>query len=374
VKPCVVIPCFNHAGSVARVAASALEHCPVIVVDDGSTSALPPLPGCRVMRLEKNSGKGAALRAGLLAAEAEGFTHAITIDADGQHRAEDLPKFLAAATETPRALIVGVRDFYRAGAPAGRRRSNAVSTFWFRVETGVRLGDTQCGFRCYPLALTRRLQIRSERYAYELEMMVRSSWAGMLIIAVPITCSYEPQHLRQSHFRPVLDLAHITIMNIGLVLQSWIMPLALRRAWSFGERNSARRIARDFFSEHAQEPVRLAGAVGLGLFCGIAPMWGYQMLVAATLAHFLRLNKAIALVASNISIPPLAPFILYASLELGHWLFTGHGLDFSAQQITRAKVFQYLGQWCIGSITLGALVAGFGTMTTYSLARLIRHR
>jgi len=196
----------------------------------------------------------------------------------------------------------------------------------------------------------------------------------MPIVAVPVCCRYGPQHLRQSHFRPVLDLAHITIMNIGLVLQSWVIPLSLRRAWSFGESNSARRIVRDFFSEHAHEPVRLAGAVGLGLFCGIAPIWGYQMLVAAALAHFLRLNKAIALVASNISIPPLAPFILYASLALGHWLFTGQGLDFSAQQITRAKIFQYLGQWCIGSIALGALVAGFGTMTTYSLARLIRHR
>ena len=75
------------------------------------------------------------------------------MDADGQHFAEDLPKFLAAANAQPEALIVGVRDFFAAGCPTHRRRSNAVSTFWFRVETGVRLPDTQCGFRCYPLAL-----------------------------------------------------------------------------------------------------------------------------------------------------------------------------------------------------------------------------
>ena len=104
------------------------------------------------------------------------------MDADGQHFAEDLPKFLALAQAQPDALAVGVRDFYAAGCPTHRRRSNAVSTFWFRVETGVRLGDTQCGFRCYPLALTQRLKMRSGRYAFELEFMVRAAWIGTPIV------------------------------------------------------------------------------------------------------------------------------------------------------------------------------------------------
>src|SRR2546430_542783 len=125
-KPCVIIPCFNHVTTVASVAQGALLHCPVIVVDDGSTVPLPDLPECKMIRLEINSGKGAALRAGFKHAAAEGFTHAITMDADGQHRVEDLPKFLAAADSQPAALIVGVRDFYASGAPAGRRRSNEI--------------------------------------------------------------------------------------------------------------------------------------------------------------------------------------------------------------------------------------------------------
>ena len=373
-KACVIIPCYNHAATLAPVAQAALNCCPVIVVDDGSSPPLPSIPGCTLIRLESNQGKGGALRAGFAAAATQGFTHAVTMDADGQHRFEDLPSFLSAAEANPGALIVGVRDFHASGSPPGRRRSNAVSTFWFRVETGVALGDTQCGFRCYPILLTQQLHIHSQRYAYELEFMVRASWVGARIVPVPILCHYQPEQLRQSHFRPVLDLAHITIMNIGLVLQSWVVPLSVRRAWSFGERNSIARIIRDFFSEHAHNPLRLASAVGLGLFCGIAPIWGYQMLAAAAIAHLLRLNKAIALLASNISIPPIAPFILYASLALRHWLFTGHSLDFSAQQMTRGKILQYLGQWCVGSIALGTLVAGFGTMTTYGVARLMRHR
>jgi uncharacterized protein (DUF2062 family) len=373
-KPCVIIPCFNHVATVAAVAEGARLHCPVIVVDDGSTKPLPNMPGCKTVRLEKNSGKGAALRAGFKFAASEDFTHAITMDADGQHLVEDLPKFLAAAESQPDALIVGVRDFYASGAPAGRRRSNAVSTFWFHVETGVRLGDTQCGFRCYPIDLTQRLMTHSERYAFELEFMVRAAWVRTPIIPLPLICGYQPEQLRESHFRPVVDLTRITVMNIGLVLQSWIIPQSLRIAWSFGKRKTIRQTIADFFSEHAHEPARVALAVGLGLFCGIAPIWGYQMLAAATLAHFLRLNKAITLIASNISIPPIMPFILYGGLAMGHWLFTGHALNFSTQHFTRALALKCLGEWCVGSVALGAVVGTMGTLTTYSVARLFRPR
>ena len=351
-KPCVIIPHFNHVATVAEVARAAQAHGPVFVVDDGSTEPLPELPGCTLVPLERNQGKGAALRAGFQQATAEGFTHAITMDADGQHNADDLPKFLASARARPEALVVGVRDLIASDAPAGRRRSNAVSSFWFRVETGVRLADTQCGFRCYPLALAQRLVTRSGHYAFELEFMVRAAWTGAPILAVPVACSYQPEQLRRSHFRPVRDLAHITVMNIGLVLQSWIVPRTLRVAWSFGQRKTARKIAREFFAEHAHGPGRLSFAVGLGLFFGIAPLWGYQMIVAAAVAHLLRLNKAITLLASNISIPPLMPFILYGGLALGHWLFTGRGLDFSAQEMTRARALEYFGHWVVGSVVL----------------------
>ena len=371
-KPCIIIPCYNHGATVAAVALAARSHCPVIVVDDGSTVRLPELPGCVVVRLERNSGKGTALRAGFQRAIELCFTHAITMDSDGQHFADDLPEFLAAAQTQPNALIVGVRDFYAAGAPAGRRRSNSVSTFWFHVETGVRLGDTQCGFRCYPLSLTQQLKIRSGRYAFELEFMVRASWVGTPVVAVPIKCVYQPDQVRHSHFRPVADLTHITIMNIGLVLQSWFVPRVLRVAWSCGQKNSVRNTICEFFSEHAQDPLRMSLAAGLGLFFGIAPIWGYQMIVVAALAHFLRLNKAIALVASNISIPPVMPFILYGALLLGHWMFTGHLFELSLNQINKTKALQYLWEWVVGSLALGAIVAVVGALLTYAVARLAR--
>ncbi len=369
---CVVIPCFNHVGTVAEVVRGAQAHCPVIVVDDGSTKPLPELPGATLVRLAKNSGKAAALRAGFQRAIEDGFSHAITMDSDGQHFAEDLPKFLKAAQAQPDAMLVGVRDFFAAGCPTHRRRSNAVSTFWFRAETGVRLGDTQCGFRCYPLELVKRLRVRSGRYAYELEFMVRASWVGTTLVPVPVSCTYRPEQIRQSHFRPVRDLAHITLMNIGLVLQSWTVPRPVRVAWSSGQHWSVRHVVREFFAENAHEPGRMACAVGLGLFFGIAPFWGYQMVLAAIAAHWLRLNKAITLVASNISIPPMMPFIFYGSLAIGHWMFTGHALELTLKDMTKQRALEYLWQWLAGSFVLATLAAVVGTAVAYGMARLIR--
>ena len=356
------------------VVRSAQPHATVLLVDDGSTEELPKLEDVEVLRLPHNRGKGAGLRAGFEWAAELGFTHAITMDADGQHSGEDLPAMIATAKEHPEALILGVRDFVGPCVPTGRRRSNAVSSFWFRVETGLRLPDTQCGFRCYPIEVTKRLRVRSERYAFELEFMVRAAWIGTAIVPVPVQCIYQPEQLRQSHFRPVVDLTRITVMTIGLVLQSWIIPRQLRERWSLGKGATLGQTVAGFFSEHSHDPGRLAFAVGLGLFCGIAPIWGYQMLAAVALAHMLRLNKAIALIASNISIPPVMPFILFGGLALGHWLFTGHWLDFSPRDMTRARSLQYIWQWCVGSVALGALVAMFGSLLTYLLARLLRPR
>ncbi|HVU26416.1 MAG TPA: DUF2062 domain-containing protein [Verrucomicrobiae bacterium] len=372
-KLCIVIPCYNHPATVAAVARAARQFCPVFVVDDGSTPPLPELPDCTLICLEKNSGKGAALRAGFARANELGFTHAITMDADGQHFAEDLPKFLAAAETQPDALVVGIRNLREAGAIWHRQISNGISNFWFRVETGIRLRDTQCGFRCYPLELTRKLKARSEHYAFELEFMVRAAWVGAPVVAVPVKCVYI-DGIRNSHFRPVVDLVRITTMNIGLVLQSWIVPENIRAARSFGKKQSIREIIVEIFSDHAHEPARLALAVGIGLFCGIAPLWGIQMLTTVTIAHWLRLNKAIALLASNISIPPVIPFILYGELVLGHWLCTGNTLNFSTHDISRQLIWQYFGEWCVGSLVLATALGVLGTIATYSVARILRSK
>jgi uncharacterized protein (DUF2062 family) len=172
----------------------------------------------------------------------------------------------------------------------------------------------------------------------------------------------------------VKDLAHITLMNIGLVLQSWFVPLTLRRAWSVGEKKTLWQTIKEFFAEHTEASSRLAWAVGLGLFFGILPIYGFQIMVGAAVAHRLRLNKATLLLASHISIPPVVPFIIYGGMVLGHWLFTGQALDIEPGHITKSLTMEHFMQWVVGTIALAVLAGLAGTVVTYIMARLLRNK
>ncbi len=371
---CVLVPVYNHALTVGQVARAARRYYPVVVVDDGSTdgtaAVLAADPECEVVTLPLNQGKGAALEAGFARAAELGFTHAITIDADGQHPVNEIPLLAEACRRQPEAMIIGVRDLKAAGAPFPRRFSNGLSTFWFRRETGVPLTDTQCGFRCYPIESTRKLRIRSPRYAWELEIMVRAAWAGIPLVAQPVGVDYAAPTSRMSHFDPWRDFLQISRLHSRLAMQAFCVPLPLRRVLARGELEGVprgqrfRTVLRHLFTEHTQTSGRLALAVGLGLFCGIAPIWGYQMVVAALLAHRFRLNKAIALTASNISFPLAAPFILAGALVLGHALRTGAWIAYDPESVLR-DIPLYLWDWVVGSFALALIVAVGGTIIAF---------
>jgi len=224
VRLCVVIPVYNHGATVQKVVRECQRFFPVIVVDDGSTDQGPALlqeePGITLLRLPANRGKGAALRTGFARAEQGGFTHAITIDADGQHAAGALMEFAARCRKQPRALIVGVRDLKAAKAPWARRVSNALSAFGFRLATGVRLTDTQCGYRVYPLAAVRGIQVDSERYAFELEFLVKAAWSGIPLRLHSVQVDYRAPTSRQSHFHPLNDLFRIVRVHSRLAVQA----------------------------------------------------------------------------------------------------------------------------------------------------------
>jgi uncharacterized protein (DUF2062 family) len=375
---CVVIPVYNHGLTVQGVVRGAGAILPVIVVNDGSTDATPAVLEAEreitLVTLPRNQGKAAALRAGLARAEELGFTHAIAIDADGQHPVSALGEFAAACRRRPEAFIIGVRDLAAAGAPLARRATNRLSTFWFKFETGVRLADTQCGFRCYPLAALRPLRVTSGRYAYELEIMVKAAWAGIPLVAQAVEADYAAATSRLSHFRPWRDMAEISRLHSRLCMQACFVPPALRKLAAQGalrEMPGDRRIrtvARQLLEENTETPNRLAAAVGLGLFCGIAPIWGFQMAAAAALAHKFRLNKLIAVAASNVSFAPVAPVILAAGLIAGHFLWTGRWLDFSPATAAR-QIPLYLCEWAVGSVVLAVLAGAAGAGAVFLLAR-----
>jgi uncharacterized protein (DUF2062 family) len=375
---CIVIPVFNHALTVGRVAREAKDYFPVIVVNDGSTDdtgkILTAETDIRVLTLPRNRGKGAALRAGFAAAEDLGFTHAITVDADGQHATAELPRFAAASRRRPDALVVGVRDLVKENAPRGRRLTNGISTFWFKIETGVPLPDTQCGYRSYPLQSVNRLRVTSQRYAYELEVMVKAAWASVPLVAQPVSADYRAATSRLSHFDPWRDMARMSLLHSRLSTQAFCVPALLRKISATGGLRALPRghrigtVLRLLFSEHADTPARLASAVGLGFFCGIAPIWGFQLVTAAALAHKLRLNKAIAVTASNISFPLATPFVMAGGLLLGHFLHTGALLPFNAGTLLHEVPLRFA-EWFFGSIVLAILVGAAGTVLTWLIGR-----
>lgn len=235
---CVIIPTYNNAGTIADVVQRSLAQCSdVIVVCDGCTdNTLQILNGLKVkpviVELKKNSGKGSALKAGFKYALDKGFAYAITLDGDAQHYPEDIPILLAANQKHPGALIVGERkDLESADRSSGSKFANSFSNFWFAVQTGTYLKDTQTGYRLYPLKKLRGLCLLTSRYEAELELMVFASWHGVKLVNEQVNVFYPPREERVSHFRPGRDFIRISILNTILCVLALVygLPLTLFR-------------------------------------------------------------------------------------------------------------------------------------------------
>lgn len=223
-KYCVIIPTYNNANTIVEVVESVYGYCQdIIVVLDGCTDATSGnLKLCkspfRLVAYERNRGKGYALVKGFEEARKQGYTHAITIDADGQHFPSDIPSLIGKSEKAPEAFIVGNRNLNEKNMPRGNTFANKFSNFWFRLQTGVDLGDTQSGFRLYPLDRLHGLRFITSRYEAELELLVYASWRGEKIISVPVRVYYPPAEERVSHFRPFWDFMRISLLNCVLCL------------------------------------------------------------------------------------------------------------------------------------------------------------
>ncbi|MCI5981069.1 MAG: glycosyltransferase family 2 protein [Muribaculaceae bacterium] len=231
----VVIATYDNAGTIANVVrrVEAITR-DIIVVDDGCTDNtlallqqldVPP----HIVTYKPNRGKGHALVQGFKKAMQLGWDYVITLDSDGQHFPEDLPQLVAAWTQHKDALIVGERGTGHLNMPRGNTMANKFSNFWFTVQTGIQLNDTQTGFRLYPLKRLRWLGITTSRYEAELEMLVFAAWHGIEIVPVKVRVYYPPQGERVTHFRPWADFGRISLLNValcfGAVVYGWPMRL-----------------------------------------------------------------------------------------------------------------------------------------------------
>jgi uncharacterized protein (DUF2062 family) len=374
-----VIPCYDHPHTVAEVVARTLaHHFEVLLVDDGSSAptrdVVDRVDGVRVVRHDRNYGKGAALRTGFREAQEAGFSHAVTLDADGQHFPEDIVRLLDAARAEPEAIVLGQRDLRSAGAGFGSRFGCRHSNFWTWIETGLRLPDTQTGFRCYPLAPIDGLHLTTTGFDFEIEVLVVAAWNGIPIRSVPVRVFYPPPGEHVSHLRPFVDFLRIGRLNTKLVFLRLLLPapflavLTRRQFHALPVRARIKRSLREVFVHEPGSPRRIALSSGLGFFMGIAPIWGFQIAATLLVAHMTRLSKAVAVVASHIALPVFVPAILYGSLVLGR---TALGLR-AGDQASLEVGTEDVGAWLVGSLLLATLVAIVGGALVYVLVRAAR--
>jgi glycosyltransferase involved in cell wall biosynthesis len=230
----VLIPSFNSGALLAAtIAAARANWAPVWVVVDGSTddsgAAAERMARCdpalRILRLHTNQGKGAAVRHGLTAAKANGFTHALVMDADGQHPADCIPAFMNASIHTPNALVMG-RPVFGADAPWVRVAARRLCNFFAAFETMSQVGDTLFGFRVYPIAgllSVMRRSVGMKRFDFDPEAVVRLVWGGTRLIHIPAPVRYlEKAEGGISHFRYMRDnllliRMHLRLLGIALL-------------------------------------------------------------------------------------------------------------------------------------------------------------
>ncbi len=234
---CVIVPTYNNEKTIVDVLRriQAYTHN-IIVVNDGSTpetmetltvafdaSELP-----EIVDYTPNRGKGYALMRGFRRALELGYRHAVTIDSDGQHFPEDIPAIMDCHSANKGALVVGSRNLTADNMPSKNTFANKFSNFWFRLQTGIPLEDTQSGYRLYPLeAINLRWPI-TPRYEAELELLVFSAWRGVPVVSVPVRVYYPPEGERVSHFRPFWDFFRISVLNSILTFGALFYYLPVR--------------------------------------------------------------------------------------------------------------------------------------------------
>ncbi len=373
----VLIPTYNNAGTLLQVIDDVRRYASdIMVVNDGSTdntaALLATQHDVRVISYPKNRGKGHALKLGLREAARLGYAYAITIDSDGQHYADDIAVFVEAAERQPDTLFVGARNLQAENMPQRNTFANRFSNFWYWAETGIRLTDTQSGFRLYPLAKLVGTHFIASRYEFEVEVLVRAAWKGIKVENVPIKVYYPPAEERVSHFRPARDFTRISLLNTYLVLAALLVyyPWRFVRALTW---TNVKRFVRCNITHSPESNLRMALAVGLGVCCGILPVWGYQMWIALAVAHVARLNKVLAVVASNISVPPMIPFILFGSYAIGCRLL-GNPIALLFSEVTFDSVLVNLWQYVLGACALALLAGVCAWLLTWAVLGIFRKR
>lgn len=374
INGCVIIPTYNNEKTLVRVIEGVLEHVPadrIIVVNDGSTDSTVQLlekyeGNLNVLKNEKNKGKGYSLRKAFKYAIAKGFENAITIDSDGQHFHSDIPKMIQECFENPNTVLMGSRNMQQEGVPQKSSFGNKFSNFWFKLETWITLPDTQTGYRVYPLGPLKKMRLLTTKFELEIEVIVRLAWKGIDFKPVPIEVKYDPNE-RVSHFRPGRDFFRISVLNSVLVMGALFYYYPKK----FFSKNTWLAIKHEAIKPE-ESNFSKAISLGFGVFMGIVPIWGFQLLIGIPLAVLFRMNKVLFIAAANISFPPLIPFILYGSMVVGQLFTVGEMNHTQIVSLDSDAIATNFYQYMIGSVLLAIISFVIVFLLSFGLLKMFR--
>ena len=374
-KACVLLPTYNNAQKLALVVEDVLAYTnQVVVVNDGSTddtaAILTKYPQLKVISYLPNKGKGWALRTGIKETAAMGYEYAIALDSDGQHYAKDLPAFLAQIDITPNTLIIGARNLGVENVPTKSSFGNKFSNFWYWVNTGNKLPDTQSGYRLYPVQKLARKTYFTRKYEFEIEVIVRASWSGIPVIFIPISVYYPPPEERITHFRPLKDFTRISVLNTVLVTVAilWVKPRDFIK--SLFSKQGWIDIWRSLFVNPKETNFTKAASVGFGVFMGVVPIWGFQLLIGIPLALLMRMNKALFLLAAHISVFPFTMFWILMSVITGKWILGQKAWQFAGNAHSFKEVLHTAKQEGAAFLLGGSVIAIVLGVASFALSFL----
>lgn len=372
-----VIPCFNNEKTINNI----VERCKkyinnILIVDDGSTTInlknYFKEQDFKVIRHKKNLGKGAAILTALKYLNNMNVDYIITLDADGQHYPEDIPIFLETIQEDDFSLIVGERNFNSQNIPYKSRFGKNFSNLWLRLETGVNIRDSQCGFRAYPVKLISKLKFISRHYNFEVEVLAKASWAGIKINNKSINVWYpDSMETRTTNFKPIIDNIRFSLLHIHLI---FLRLFLIQQKKIFNKKNKKTQIKFLFhplkfikilLREHTS-PFELGLSAGLGTLLAVLPLIGAHTLAILYAATRFHLNKIMAVNIQHLFMPPFTPFIC---IELGHYLLNGEWLKNISINTFTLQIPERIIEWVLGSLFLAPLFAIITGLMVYIVSK-----
>lgn len=377
-KTLIVIPTFNNRKTLKTVVQKALSTgLPVLVVNDGSTDgALDTIAKepVQIVNFSENRGKGEAIVAGAKWAAEHDYSHLITIDADGQHDASEVPGFLKKIEEHPMAIIIGKRNFENTDVPGSSRFGRWWSNLWIRITTGHSIGDSQSGYRAYPVEAITKVPCSGSRYNFEVEIIVKGAWAGLEIIDHPVSVNYSEETKKASHFDPFWDNFRISTTYTKLVIRNFI-PLPHKVIFVREEKDtlegklSLRHPLKslNILLKENTSPKEIVSASMLGILLGTLPLIAMHSVSIIFVATRMRLNRLIALNISHLCAPPLVPAI---AIEAGYFIRNGQFLtEFNYQTLgheAHIRLYEYI----IGATIIAPFLTIFAGIAVYLLVQI----